>query len=264
MASSTEQWLCDDVFWHTAKHFLLDPLDVLNLSKTCRRMHQVLATKILITDIYFTKEREIWNRDRIAGFGFDVEDDTHTWGIEDPTELEENRLAARDALPAPQPLLHWAIETAAADTGREATALKCIDLAVRHWPDHLQAKDHNWATPIQLAVSRGCLRIVQKLVESGSVLGSFLFVGDLDMVEWVRSKLPERFPKCYGEGWQGYYLNPVDCTALTSAIFTGQIEVAVWLVQDSTAPFNQEWDNAPELYTAAHMGAAAVVSALLE
>ncbi|CAJ2514080.1 Uu.00g021990.m01.CDS01 [Anthostomella pinea] len=55
MASQADQSLSDDVLWYTAKHFLRNPLDVLNLTKSSRSLYEYLKTEILIADIYHTK-----------------------------------------------------------------------------------------------------------------------------------------------------------------------------------------------------------------
>ncbi|KAK8022672.1 hypothetical protein PG993_013439 [Apiospora rasikravindrae] len=52
------QTLSDDIFWHTAKWFLDDPVDVFNLARTCHSLWNLLETEMYKTEIFWTDRKE--------------------------------------------------------------------------------------------------------------------------------------------------------------------------------------------------------------
>ncbi|KAI0830448.1 ankyrin repeat-containing domain protein [Hypoxylon sp. FL0890] len=156
--------LPDELFYYMARDIISKPSDIANLSRTCRRLSQLLEPLLYQADVWETRKAELESEvnvfrrarqygSRYGGNYFDIR-----------LGLQNCRVPVSHI-----PALHWAATQNDRSLGL-AVARKSIKAALIHWPNYLHVpcgKTSNM-TPLHLAAKNGLVEMVQELMDASA------------------------------------------------------------------------------------------------
>ncbi|KAI1808713.1 ankyrin repeat-containing domain protein [Daldinia bambusicola] len=151
--------LPDDLFYVIARDFLPGLQEVSRLSRTCHRLAKLLKGLLYrrnVLDVMIAQENA--TRTRPA---WEVYINPTFEGIED-FELQEKRASIHESQCS---VLHWAASRGFVEVAKDAIAI-----ALKLFPDYLNAKDSTGLTPLSRAVEGGHVEIIQELINAGCLI----------------------------------------------------------------------------------------------